>query len=297
MTSSPTISVCVVCRNEADRLRSCLESVEWADEIVVLDLESSDLSAEVAREHGARVIRHHPVSIVEAVRNVVADAAKGEWILALDPDERVTPGLRDELQRIRHQTDVDAVSIPYLNYDLGYPESRPEGVYSARPRFYRRSCVRWPEIPNALPQIPAGRLLALPSRDELVMIHDRNRTVAEAIERALRYAPAEAQAMLDRGDAYTARAMLRALAGKVHKHFVLARPWRDGVPGFLRAGMLVAFYFYVWAAFWQLSGRGRTPEDDRFTRRASLLLRLVHVLGTPRQPMRLVRGLAGDPRC
>jgi glycosyltransferase involved in cell wall biosynthesis len=296
VTSSPVISVCVVCRNEADKLGPCLESVTWADEIVVLDLESSDRSAEVAHEHGARVIRHHAVPIVEAVRNVVADAATGEWVLALDPDERVTPGLRDELLRVRHRTDVDAVSIPYLNYDLGYPESRPPVGYSARPRFYRRSSVRWPEIPNALPEIAANRLLALSARDELVIVHDRNRTVAEAIERALRYAPAEAQAMVDRGDVFTARAMLGALAGKIHKHFVVARPWRDGVPGFLRAGILVAFYFYVWAAFWQLSGRGRAPEDDRFTRRASLPLRLVRVLGYALRPIRLVRALAGGVR-
>ena len=68
------------------------------------------------------------------------------------------------------------------------------------------------------------------------MIHDRNRTVAEAIERALRYAPAEAQSMVDRGQVFTAQAMLRTLGGKVYKQFVVARPWREGVPGFLRAG-------------------------------------------------------------
>ncbi len=71
--------------------------------------------------------------------------------------------------------------------------------YDPKPRFYRRSALRWPEFPNALPEIPPDRVLALPSQDGVVMIHDRNRTVAEAIERALRYAPAQAQAMIDSG--------------------------------------------------------------------------------------------------
>jgi glycosyltransferase involved in cell wall biosynthesis len=115
----PTVSACIVCRNEADKLGPCLESASWADEIVVLDLESVDGSAELAREHGAEVITHEPVPVVEAVRNLVADAASGEWILALDPDERVSPGLRDELLRLRHRTDVDVVAIPFMNYDLG----------------------------------------------------------------------------------------------------------------------------------------------------------------------------------
>jgi glycosyltransferase involved in cell wall biosynthesis len=283
MTGAPTVSACIVCRNEADKLGPCLESAAWVDEIVVLDLESADGSAELARRHGARVITHEPVPVVETVRNVVADAATGEWILALDPDERVSPGLRDELLRLRHRTDIDVVAIPFMNYDLGYPALHAVHRYDPKPRFYRRERLRWPEVPNALPDTPPERLLRLPGRDDVVMIHDRNRTVAEAIERALRYAPAEAQAMVDRGQVFTARAMLRTLGGKAYKQFVVARPWREGVPGFLRAGILVAFHFYVWAAFWQLSGAKRTPEDD------DLMRRLGHVVETVRMPGRIGR--------
>ena len=198
MSPAPTVSVCLVCRNEADKLPACLESIRWADEIIVLDLQSSDDSAGVARRHGARVISHERVPVVEAVRNVVADAATGDWVLAMDPDERVTPGLREELLRLRHRNDIDVVAIPFMNYDLGYPAAHPMHRYDPKPRFYRRTSVRWPEVPNALPSVTPDRRLDLPARDDLVMIHDRNRTVAEAIERALRYAPAEAQSMVDR---------------------------------------------------------------------------------------------------
>jgi len=283
MTRDPTVSACIVCRNEADKLGPCLESASWADEIIVLDLESVDGSDELARRHGAQVITHEPVPVVEAVRNVVADAAAGDWILALDPDERVSPGLRDELLRLRYRADIDAVAIPFMNYDLGYPALHAVHRYDPKPRFYRRERLRWPEVPNALPDIRPDRLLKLASRDDLVMIHDRNRTVAEAIERALRYAPAEAQAMVDRGQVFTAQAMLRTLGGKVYKQFVVARPWREGVPGFLRAGILVAFHFYVWAAFWQLSGAKRTPEDD------DLMRRLGYAVETLRMPGRIGR--------
>jgi glycosyltransferase involved in cell wall biosynthesis len=290
MRPEPTVSACIVCRNEADRLGPCLESAAWVDEIVVLDLESADGSGDLARRHGARVISHEPVPVVEAVRNVVADAATGEWVLALDPDERVSPGLREELLRLRHRTDIDVVAIPFMNYDLGYPASHPVHRYDPKPRFYRRGRVRWPEIPNALPDVPPDRLLRLPSRDDVVMIHERNRTIPEAIERALRYAPAEAQSMIDRGQVFTARAMLRTLGGKAYKQFVVARPWREGVPGFLRAGILVAFHFYVWAAFWQLSGAKRTPEDDRLMRRLGVLVETLRLPGRiGRRALRLAR--------
>jgi len=291
-TPAPTVSACIVCRNEVDKLGPCLDSAAWADEIVVLDLESTDGSADLARSHGARVMSHAPVPVVEAVRNVVAAAASGDWILALDPDERVTPGLRDELLRVRHRNDIDAVAIPFMNYDLGYPASHPVHRYDPKPRFYRRDRVRWPEAPNTLPAVAADRLLALPSHDDVVMIHDRNRSVAEAIERALRYAPAEAQSMVDRGEVFSAATMLRTLAGKAYKQFVVARPWQDGVPGFLRAGILVAFHFYVWAAFWQLSGAHRTPADDALMRRLGTVVETVRLPG--RVAKRLVRLVRHD---
>src|SRR5581483_8858263 len=77
-----SISACIVCRNEADKLPPCLESVRWADEILVMDLSSTDDSADIARAYGARVISREPYPIVEPLRNELASVARGEWILA-----------------------------------------------------------------------------------------------------------------------------------------------------------------------------------------------------------------------
>lgn len=264
--SRPAISVCIVCRNEADRLGPCLESVRWADEVVLLDLESEDGSAGLAQRAGARVISHAPVPIVEAVRNVVGDAATGDWILVVDPDERVSGGLAAELRRVAGRSDIDAVVVPRMNFDFGYPASSPLQRYEPQLRMYRRVAVRWPAFPNALPQVDADRRLRLPSRDELTLVHDRNRNIPEAIDRVRRYAPAQAQAMIDAGEVFTARRMLVTLGEKLYRHFVLARALRDGVPGLVRAGLLVAFHMYVWAAFWHKSGARRGAGDDRLLR-------------------------------
>ncbi len=294
---APRVSVCIVCRNEADKLGPCLDSVRWADEIVVVDLESDDDSAALAEASGAIVLRHPQVPVVEAVRNEAAAAATGEWVLAVDPDERVSPGLAAALQEARWRTDVDVVEIPFLNHDLGFPATHPLHRYDPKPRFYRRTAISWPTVPNALPEVDESRVLRLPSTDEVVMVHERNRTVAEAIERALRYAPAQAQAMVDAGEVFTARRMAGELARKAHKQFVVGEPWRDGVPGMLRASILVVFHFYVWAAFWQLSGQGRTAADDRFVARLGTALEAARTLGRiARVPHRVVRRLGGGGR-
>jgi len=292
LTDEPTISVCIVCRNEADRLPASLESARWADEIVVMDLSSTDGSAELAREHGARVLVREPVPIVELARNEVAAAASGDWILALDPDERVADGLPAELRRLSARNDLDAVAIPVMNFDFGYPASSSIHRFDPKIRFYRRERVVWPTTPNKLPAIEPGRLHRLPEREDLVLLHDRNRSIPEALERAIRYAPAEAQALLDSGEVFTARKMLLRMLRKARKQYVEGRAFDDGVPGILRATVLVTFHFYVWASFWQLSGAKRTPEDDRFLRRIGRAVDLVSGAGRIiRAPSTAVRRL------
>lgn len=261
------IAACVVCRNEGDRLGDCLASVSWADEILVVDLSSSDDSAEVARRHGARVISRAPVPIVELVRNEIAAHARGDWILALDPDERVSAGLAAALDALRDRAEIAAVEIPFMHVDFGHPPKNPLHRYDHKPRMYRRSRVTWPTEPNKLPVVPKEQLHRIAGKDELVMVHLRNRTIPEAIERAFRYAPAEAQALIDAGELFSARKMVRVLSHKVRRHFVDGRAFDDGVPGFMRAAVLLAFYFYVWAAFWQMSGAQRNARDDAYMRR------------------------------
>lgn len=291
MNGNPRISVCIVCRNEAEKLGPCLESVTWADEVIVMDLESTDDSPRLAAASGARVVSREPLPIVEPLRGELAAIAEGEWILAMDPDERVSAGLGPALREASLREDIDAVEIPFTHFDFGYPPTHPLHRYEPRPRMYRRAAVEWPSEPNKHPVIPKDRILRLPDSDEFVMIHDRNRSVVEAVERVMRYAPAEAQAMIDRGEVFSARLMLTTLGGKARKQFVYGEPWLDGIPGLIRAGVLVAFHFYVWACFWQLSGSPKTQEDDEFVLRVATPLRAARgVYRVLLAPLRALQG-------
>jgi glycosyltransferase involved in cell wall biosynthesis len=293
MTSPSTlITACIVCRNEADRLEPALESIQWCDEILMLDLSSTDGSAKLGEQHGALVIVREPVPIVEMVRNELAEQASHDWILVIDPDERVTPGLAGELRRIAENPSLDAVVMPRMNYDFGYPPSSPWQRYEPQLRMYRRSRVSWPTTPNALPRVPEEKLHRVPHQDDLVLVHDRSRNIPEVLERSIRYAPAQAQSMIDRGEVFSAAAMFRVLGRQVVRHFFKAQALRDGVPGLLRASVLVLFHFHVWAAFWQLSGAERTERDDRYLLRLARLMDMVRWTGRlVTFPMRVIRGL------
>ena len=127
------------------------------------------------------------------------------------------------------------MAIPFTHYDFGYPATHRLHRFDPHPRMYRRGAVEWPSEPNRNPVVAEGRMLWLPESDEVVMIHDRNRSVVEALDRVVRYAPAQAQAMIDRGEVFEARRMFATLRGKLRKQFIHGEPWLDGMPGMLRA--------------------------------------------------------------
>ncbi|HOT96999.1 MAG TPA: glycosyltransferase family 2 protein [bacterium] len=114
-----TLSVIVITLNESRHIAACLESVAWADEIVVVDSESSDDTAAIARRYTDHVY-------VEKFRgysgqkNFAVERARGEWVLWLDADERVTPELAAEIRRtLAAPTAVAGFEMPRKAYFLG----------------------------------------------------------------------------------------------------------------------------------------------------------------------------------
>lgn len=95
----PLLSVCIITYNEEDNVRRCLESVSWADEIIVVDSFSTDRTPEIAREFTDKVFQHRWSGYI-GQKAIARNLARGEWILFVDADEAVSPGLRREIERI-----------------------------------------------------------------------------------------------------------------------------------------------------------------------------------------------------
>jgi glycosyltransferase involved in cell wall biosynthesis len=106
------ISACVIVFNEEVKLRRCLESLTWCDEIIVADSFSTDRTVEVAREFTPNVFQHVWLGYV-GQRNMIRERAAHPWILYLDSDEEVSPGLRDEIL-----AEFEKGSPEYLGYEF-----------------------------------------------------------------------------------------------------------------------------------------------------------------------------------
>src|SRR5713101_5943926 len=114
------LSAVVITQDEEARLPAALESVRFCDEVVVVDSGSTDRTLEIARAAGARVLVNSPWPGFVAQRNVAVEAARHDWVLALDADERVTPALREEIQALRARGfDRAGYRIPRAAFYLG----------------------------------------------------------------------------------------------------------------------------------------------------------------------------------
>ena len=88
MNNKPTLSLCMIVKDEESMLANCLKSVNgYVDEIIVVDTGSSDRTVEIAEEHGAKVFHHQWENDFSKHRNQAIGYASGDWILVLDADE------------------------------------------------------------------------------------------------------------------------------------------------------------------------------------------------------------------
>ncbi len=138
-----SVGVNIIALNEAARLPRCLESVAWADEIVVVDGGSTDATVEVARSFGARVFIR-PFDNFAAQRNYALQQTRAEWVLSLDADEVVTPGLKAEICRVvRSPAPFPGYRVPIHSWIFGRRFRFSGTMGETKLRFFRADSARW----------------------------------------------------------------------------------------------------------------------------------------------------------
>jgi len=112
------VSVYIIAFNEVEKIRDCINSVLWADEIIVADSNSTDGTSEIALELGAKVV-HIPFKGYGDLRNKAISHCSGEWIFSLDSDERCTIKVRDEILKLIDDSPLDIYKVPRKNFFMG----------------------------------------------------------------------------------------------------------------------------------------------------------------------------------
>lgn len=237
------LSVAVVALNEEERLRPCLESVAWVDDVVVVDGGSNDKTAEIAREYTDRVLfRAWPG--YGAQKNFAVAQCRGEWVLSLDADERVPDALREEIVTTLASVPREAgFLVPRRNFFQGR-WIRHGGFYpDYQLRLFRRERGRFTEAAvheSVRVDGPTGRLRA-------PLDHQSYRGVEDFVARANRYSELAARELAGRGEGGGAVDLLGRPAWRFASMYLLRGGFLDGWPGLVLAA-LYAHYVFLRAA-------------------------------------------------
>lgn len=246
------ISVVLTSFNEAAKLDRCLDSLEdFADEIIVVDLGSTDSSEEVCRKHEAKFIKHHFVSFVEQVRNFAISQASGDWILVLDPDEIVSPDLKEYLKQVVNISSFDAVNIPRKNVFFGKWIAYTNWWPDKHVRFFKKGQVKWNDKIHSYPEV-SGKILNLAADKQRAIVHYGYDSVKEFMDRQNRYSSIEAQNTYDNGQRFSWTLFLWKPAREFLVRFMKHQGFRDGFYGFALVFLMMVYQAEVMVKLWEL---------------------------------------------
>ena len=233
-----SLSAAIVVLNEEERLRACLESVVWADEIVVVDSGSSDKTMAIAREFTDRAM-FRAWEGYGAQKNYALGQCRGDWLLSIDADERVSDALREEIQAAMRADRPEAgYYLPRQNVFQGkwvrhgglYPDWQLRLFRRGRGTFVERAVHESVRVDG-----PTGRFSA-------PLVHESYRSIGDAVARLNRYSDLAATDLARAGRGGSLADLLVRPAWRFISMYLLRAGFLDGWRGFLLA---VLYGYYV----------------------------------------------------
>ena len=246
------LTVTVITYNEAEHIAAALDSVSWADEVIVVDSGSTDGTADIARGKASRVLFREWTGYSDQ-KNFAADHASHHWVLSVDADERVTPELAAEIRHVMAGgADAPGYRIKRVSHYLGRWIRTTDWFPDYQLRLYDRRAGRW----NGLKIHESFRLhQGSPGRLRGEIQHYAYRNISHHLQKIDAYTTLIADEWIAAGR----RTSLPSLA--VHpplaflRNFVLRRGFADGAPGLIISILNSYYVFLKLAKVWERQRR------------------------------------------
>ena len=222
------LSAVLITRNAASVLEPCLESLAFADEIVVVDSASTDATAELARSRGARLVQKEWLGFGRQKQFAVEQAAH-DWVLCLDADERVSPQLAASIQSALAAPAAPVYRMARRHRFLGRWLAHGEGYPDWSPRLFNRLNARWSDDlvhEKVLYAVTPGSLQG-------DLLRDSSDDLTAYLERQNRYTTLAARQAYELGRSAGVAQLLLSPVVRFIKFYVLRLGFLDGVPGLL----------------------------------------------------------------
>jgi len=242
-----TITVIIHTYNEEKNIKNCLESVKWADDIVLIDNYSNDRTVEIAARYTDRIFYIERTGLAEQARKFAVDQAQNEWVLVVDADEMVPPLMKLKLESIVNQDLGDVVSIPHNNYFFGSKMERTGWgpLQDTHLRFYKKSCVNLSQKVHSEPELSeSARIFSITNPDE-GFVHFNYFDVEQFIEKMNRYTSIEAVGLYKAGEDLNSRQLFFQVFGEFKLRYFSFKGYKEGFTGLSMSLMMAAYRLTV----------------------------------------------------
>lgn len=238
------ISVVINTLNAEENIGRAIQSVCWAQEVVVCDMFSQDKTHEIAKKMGAKIIRHKKLEYVEPARNFALSKVSNNWILVLDPDEEIPPALAERLIQIASTAkEIDYVRIPRKNLIFNKWMKASCWWPDYNIRFFKKGKVVWENKIHRPPKT-SGVGMDLPVEEELAIIHRNYQTISQFIARMNRYTKVEADQLIRQNYQLKWSDLIEKPLGEFLSRFFANKGYQDGLHG-LALSLLQSFSFLI----------------------------------------------------
>ncbi len=220
------VSAVVITLNAASQIEACLQSLAFADEIVVVDSGSTDRTVEIVRGCGARVVQQGWLGYGPQKRLSVEHAAN-DWVVCVDADERVSPELRSSIDKALSRPEIRAYEMARCNRFMGRWLRHGEGYPDWNLRLFDRRSAHWSEDPvheKVLAETEIGRL-------DGDLLHESAETLHAYLEKQNRYTSLQAEALYRNGARPSLFKLVFSPLVRFLKFYFLRLGFLDGVPG------------------------------------------------------------------
>lgn len=245
------ISALVASHNEAHLLENCLQSIQWCDEIVLVDLESTDSTVDVAKKYTSNIVDHKRVELVEELFPYIIPTLRNDWIMLIDPDERLDPTLYFSISKFLRNppTDCGRINVPILYYYKNKPlRGTVWGGWAKTGRLLvkRSACNISKNVHTAIVLKEGFLTYKIRREGKNVDHHYWVQSYSQMLEKHRRYTLKEGKSKYDLGCRFSYSKLLYETLSAFRECFFTYKGYLDGFLGFL----LSCFYsWYVWSSW------------------------------------------------
>ncbi|ABB33103.1 glycosyl transferase family 2 [Geobacter metallireducens RCH3] len=247
-----TISAVLIVRNEELNICSCLQTLCWCDEIVVVDMESEDRTVALARQFTNKIYSHEKVMAFDIARDFAVKQATCDWIFMIDADELVTNTLKTAVVSVVDENDYDVVYFPRINFIFGKWIQNAGWWPDYQARLFRNGAISFSgRVHNFIEIAHGSRIKYLDLAEDNAIIHFNYEHSHQFISKLNHYTSIEARDLKAAGHKFSKKVFFVEVLREFYNRYFKTKGYREGMHGLFLSLLMMFYRISVFIKLWE----------------------------------------------